>query len=374
VNQIVDASISPEEISKDPVSQWQALGDSVSNPNIELPANIYGESRLNAKGWDITDLNTLESVNQKRALFAQTRWHGRPLVGEVVENGEKLSVYNPADPSDCVGDVIYASAIDVDTAIKQAKSTFPIWQSKNVKERANTLRRIADYYEANADELFALLAREAGKNWLDAVGEVREAVDFARYYAEHAENLDDSGNARGVIACISPWNFPLAIFSGQIFAAIAGGNVVIAKPAEQTSLIAARAVELMYEAGLADGVVQLLPGSGAIVGDALTGHEEISGICFTGSTATAQRINRNMAGNLAPDAPLIAETGGLNAMIVDSTALPEQVVRDVVASAFQSAGQLYSKTCPINCSACFTVQWTNYDSITPGIYTAMLGR
>ncbi len=339
VNQIVDTSISPEEIAADPVLQWQALVDGVSNPNIELPANIYGEHRLNSRGWDITDLNILDSVNQKRAHFAQTRWHGRPMIGEVVAKGENLSVTNPADPSDCVGDVIFASTIDVDTAIQQAKCTFPIWQAKDVKERANTLRRIADNYEANADELFALLAREAGKNWLDAVGEVREAVDFARYYADQAESLDDSGNARGVIVCISPWNFPLAIFSGQIFAAIASGNVVIAKPAEQTSLIATRAVELMLEAGLTDGVVQLLPGSGAVVGDALTSHAEISGICFTGSTPTAQRINRNMAGSLAPDAPLIAETGGLNAMIVDSTALPEQVVRDVVASAFQSAGQ-----------------------------------
>ncbi len=339
VNQIVDTSISPEEIAADPISQWQALGDSIRNPNIELPINIYGDSRLNSKGWDITDLHTLQDVNQKRTLFAQSRWQCKAVIGKETEKRESLLVYNPADPTDCVGEVRYAAAIDVQAAIEYAKKTLPVWQSKDVAERANTLRRIADNYEANADELFALLAREAGKNWLDAVGEVREAVDFARYYAVQAESLGDSGNARGVIACISPWNFPLAIFSGQIFAAIACGNVVIAKPAEQTSLIAARAVELMSEAGLADGVVQLLPGSGAVVGDALTGNKEIAGICFTGSTATAQRINRNMAGNLAPDAPLIAETGGLNAMIVDSTALPEQVVRDVVASAFQSAGQ-----------------------------------
>ncbi len=339
VNQIVDTSISPQDIARDPISQWQEFGDQVSNPSIELPINIYGRGRRNAMGWDITDLSTLERINQKRELFSQMNWQGGPVVKDHGAQGESLVVVNPADPTDCVGRVVYASADDIENAVKQAKLAFPGWQSGNAQYRADCLLRIADCYEANAEELFALLAREAGKNWLDAIGEVREAVDFARYYAEQVVDLNESGSARGIIACISPWNFPLAIFSGQIFAAIVGGNVVIAKPAEQTSLIASRAVELMLEAGLPESVVQLLPGSGAVVGQSLTSHSEIAGICFTGSTPTAQRINRNMAEKLAPDAPLIAETGGLNAMIVDSTALPEQVVRDVVASAFQSAGQ-----------------------------------
>ncbi len=339
VNQIVDNSVSPSDIAMDPILHWQGFGESIGNPNIQLPENIYGNSRLNAKGWDITDLGTLQSVNQKRNIYCRHTWLGMPMIGDVTENGESLSVYNPADPTDCVGTVTYASAADIQKAVKQAKEKFPFWQSKSVKQRADCLRRIASCYEANAEELFALLAREAGKNWLDAVGEVREAIDFARYYADQAEALDNSSAARGIIVCISPWNFPLAIFSGQIFAAVASGNVVIAKPAEQTSLIACRSVELMLEAGLPETVVQLLPGSGAEVGGALTSHAEIAGICFTGSTPTAQRINRNMAEYLMPDAPLVAETGGLNAMIVDSTALPEQVVRDVVASAFQSAGQ-----------------------------------
>ena len=338
VNQIVDSSISPESIARDPVSQWQGFGEKVANPNIRLPVNIYGNSRLNARGWDITDLDTLQSINQKRDIFCRHEWVGGPTIGDLTGEGETLSVYNPADPTDCVGTVVYSSTADVEKAVKQAKVAFPLWQSNSVKQRADCLRGIADCYESNAEELFALLAREAGKNWLDAVGEVREAVDFARYYADQVETLDEA-EARGIIVCISPWNFPLAIFSGQIFAAIAGGNVVIAKPAEQTSLIASRAIELMFEAGLPTGVVQLLPGSGVVVGEALTRHAEIAGVCFTGSTATALRINRNMANYLAPDATLIAETGGLNAMIVDSTALPEQVVRDVVASAFQSAGQ-----------------------------------
>ena len=187
----------------------------------------------------------------------------------------------------------------------------------------------------------ALAAREAGKTWLDGVGEVREAVDFCRYYANEAERYAAQGRAsgRGVFVCISPWNFPLAIFTGQITAALAAGNAVIAKPAEQTSLIAGRAVELMRQAGLPDGVLQLLPGDGPSVGARLVADPRLAGICFTGSTETAQRINRAMAAQAAPEAPLIAETGGLNAMIVDSTALPEQAVRDILASAFQSAGQ-----------------------------------
>ena len=174
---------------------------------------------------------------------------------------------------------------------------------------------------------------------LDAIAEIREAVDFAEFYANEAVRYKDAGDARGVMCCISPWNFPLAIFTGQILANLAAGNTVLAKPAEQTSLLAIRAVELMYEAGIPKDAIQLLPGTGATVGAALTSDSRVSGVCFTGSTATAQRINKVMTENMAPDAPLVAETGGMNAMIVDSTALPEQVVRDVLASSFQSAGQ-----------------------------------
>ena len=200
---------------------------------------------------------------------------------------------------------------------------------------------MADLYEANAAELFALAAREAGKTWIDGVGEVRETCDFARFYANEArrECARRQGTPRGVIACISPWNFPLAIFSGQILAALAAGNAVVAKPAEQTPLIAARAVALMHAAGIPREVTQMLPGGGATVGAALACDPRVDGVCFTGSTATARLIDRAMTEHPAPDAPLIAETGGLNAMIVDSTALPEQAVRDIVASAFQSAGQ-----------------------------------
>jgi len=199
------------------------------------------------------------------------------------------------------------------------------------------LTRAASLYEDNFGELFAILTREAGKALPDAVAELREAVDFLRYYAARGQEV--SQPPRGVVGCISPWNFPLAIFSGQIAAALAAGNAVVAKPAEATSLIAVRAVELMYDAGVPRDALQLLPGTGAEVGAALAAHPQVQMMCFTGSTATAQAIHRGMADTQPPDAPLIAETGGLNAMIVDSTALPEQAVRDVIMSAFRSAGQ-----------------------------------
>ena len=240
-----------------------------------------------------------------------------------------------------MGRVTHSAPADIEAALEAAHFGAAAWASMSVEDRASRVRRVADLYEANAAELFALAAREAGKTWLDGVGEVREACDFARFYANEAlrECSRRARTARGVVACISPWNFALAIFSGQILAAVSAGNAVLAKPAEQTPLIAARAVALMHEAGIPRDVVQLLPGDGATVGTALARDPRVDGVCFTGSTATARLINRAMAEHLAPDAPLIAETGGLNAMILDSTALPEQAVRDIVTSAFQSAGQ-----------------------------------
>ena len=305
----------------------------VVNQQIPSPADLYGKQRRNSKGWDITDYATIEHIHQRREKYRLHQWQFEASNDNVIE------VFNPADPEDKVGLLSYTTPEDINSAVEQAQNVLPEWQLMPAGSRAKLLRRIADVYEANAEELFALLAREAGKSWFDAVGELREAVDFALYYAAQIENLDEQSVARGVVVCISPWNFPLAIFSGQIFAALAAGNTVLAKPSEQTSLVAIRAVELIHEAGIPRAVLRLLPGTGVIVGEALTTDSRIAGVCFTGSTATAQRINRNMAEHLSPDAPLIAETGGLNAMIVDSSALPEQVVRDVLASAFQSAGQ-----------------------------------
>jgi len=338
VNQIVDTSITPESIARDPVSASEELKN-LRNPHIPMPADLYGSARRNSMGWDITDLTTLQALEQAREPFVAKTWLAQPLTAGAGDKTIRREVINPADAEDVVGEVFDADAESVAASIEHAVNGFADWSGSAVKSRAECLRRIADLYEQNAAEMFSLLAREAGKTWLDAVGEVREAVDFARYYAEQAESMGDDLRARGVIVCISPWNFPLAIFSGQIFAALAAGNCVIAKPAEQTSLIAAFACRLMHQAGIPQASLQLLPGSGAVVGAALSADSRVAGICFTGSTATAMNINRNMARHSPVQAPLIAETGGLNAMIVDSTALPEQVVRDVLASAFQSAGQ-----------------------------------
>ncbi|TJW68184.1 MAG: L-glutamate gamma-semialdehyde dehydrogenase, partial [Mesorhizobium sp.] len=253
--------------------------------------------------------------------------------------GKERKVVNPAKPDEVVGTIHEAAAKQVATAVRIAVEAQPAWAKRPVAERAAILNRAADLYEANAAEFFALATREAGKSLADGVAEVREAVDFLRYYAAEAANAETGTEARGAIVCISPWNFPLAIFTGQIAAALVTGNSVIAKPAEQTPLIAFRAVEMLREAGVPEDIIQLLPGDGPSVGAPLTADPRIAGVCFTGSTEVAKLIEKQLADTAAPDAMLVAETGGLNAMIVDSTALPEQAVRDILASAFQSAGQ-----------------------------------
>ena len=417
VNQIVDESVTPEEIARDPITVIEELGG-VANPRIAAPSDIFMPQRRNSKGWDLTDPLAMAAIEAEREQFRTSVWEAGPLIAGKAAGAERAemrnpdvrnlevrtpevrtlevrtsevrnpevrtpvvrtpvvripdtrnpvervpevgnpehtdafvrhhgrdgrvhAVRNPARTEEIVGHVTHATPADVEAALKAARASARAWGSTSAEDRANRVRRVADLYEANAAELFALAAREAGKTWLDGVGEVREACDFARFYANEAlrECARRQGAPRGVIACISPWNFPLAIFSGQILAALAAGNAVVAKPAEQTPLIAARAVALMHAAGIPREVVQMLPGGGATVGAALACDPRVDGVCFTGSTATARLIDRAMAEHLAPDAPLIAETGGLNAMIVDSTALPEQAVRDIVASAFQSAGQ-----------------------------------
>ncbi|KPP99992.1 bifunctional proline dehydrogenase/L-glutamate gamma-semialdehyde dehydrogenase PutA [Marinobacter sp. HL-58] len=339
VNQIVDKRITPEEIARDPVDSVKEMGSNISSKAIVHPYKIFGEQRRNSKGWDITDPVTVQEIDKGRDAFRDHRWKGGPIIAGEVAGAEVQMVRNPADPEDTVGHVTLASEQDVDTAIKAAQEGFRAWSARSAEERAACLRKVADLYEEHAYELFALATREAGKSLLDGVAEIREAVDFALYYANEGIRYEGSGDARGVMVCISPWNFPLAIFTGQILANLVAGNTVLAKPAEQSSLLAVRAVELMHQAGIPEDVIQLLPGTGATVGGALTSDPRVAGVCFTGSTATAQRIDKKMSEHMAPDAALVAETGGLNAMIVDSTALPEQVVRDVLASSFQSAGQ-----------------------------------
>ena len=339
VNQIVDTSISPEQIAKDPFDAVEALGSKLSSEAILRPSQLFGQGRRNSIGWDITDPLVVADLDAQRARFLNHNWKAAPIIAAEVDGAQTEIVRNPAKPEDLVGYVTQASVKDVDSALDAARLGASSWAELAADQRAACIRRVADLYEQNAAELFALTSREAGKTLLDSVAEVREAVDFALYYANEGVRNQQLGQARGVICCISPWNFPLAIFSGQILAALAAGNCVVAKPAPQTMLIAARAVELMHQAGIPRDVLQLLPGDGEVVGATLTSDPRVDGVCFTGSTATGQRINRSMAQHLAPSAPLIAETGGLNAMIVDSTALPEQVVNDVIISAFQSAGQ-----------------------------------
>ena len=340
VNQIVDEDISAEKIAVDPVAAALA-NDPIQNPDIRLPGDLFAPRRRNSRGFRIEEPASVGPLLAAREAFADHKWTGRPVTadGDAPEGGAK-HVLSPADNS-VVGTVHEATEAEVKRAQDAAHAGFEEWSKTPVSKRADILRRIADLYEENTAELCAIAAREAGKILLDGVAEVREAVDFLRYYAAEAERLEDAepGEGRGVFVCISPWNFPLAIFTGQIAAALAAGNAVLAKPAEQTSLIATRAAEMFREAGVPKAAFQFLPGDGPTVGGPLTSDPRIAGVCFTGSTETAQRINRTMSENAGPDAVLIAETGGLNAMIMDSTALPEQAVDDIVASSFQSAGQ-----------------------------------
>ncbi|MEO0380574.1 MAG: bifunctional proline dehydrogenase/L-glutamate gamma-semialdehyde dehydrogenase PutA, partial [Pseudomonadota bacterium] len=322
VNQIVDADVPPEVVAADPF-------DALQDANVTIPDGpaLFMPERPNSRGFDISNVTTLAQINAARDEFANKSWSASPLT-VTPPNGTARDVMNPADPLDVVGTVAEATANTVGQAIQDA-APWDVFAS----ERARILNAAADLYEARFGEVFALLAREAGKTLADAVAELREAVDFLRYYAAQA-NEDAPA---GTFICISPWNFPLAIFTGQIAAALAAGNAVLAKPAEQTPLIAHLGVSLMHAAGVPVSALQLLPGDGE-VGAALTSGGA-NGVAFTGSTDTALRIRTSLAEHGQPGTPLIAETGGLNAMIVDSTALPEQAVRGVIESAFQSAGQ-----------------------------------
>ncbi|WP_127753854.1 bifunctional proline dehydrogenase/L-glutamate gamma-semialdehyde dehydrogenase PutA [Devosia sp. 1566] len=337
VYQIADENIPAAVVAEDPIAKLLALGDAIPNPAIPAPANIFAPRR-NSAGLDLTDPVAFPAAEAARNAFATTQWHAHALTAlanDPASGAQAQTLTNPAKPADILGTVVDALPHEIEGAI--AAATHSGWSKEPVARRADLLRAVADLYEANRAEFFALLTREAGKTWADAVAEVREAVDFLRYYARGAER-QTLGAPCGPFTAISPWNFPLAIFTGQIAAALVAGNPVLAKPAPQTPLIAFRAVQLMHEAGIPRDAIQLLTGAGE-VGTALTSHPAIAGVVFTGSIATARRIDGAMAANLAPTAPLIAETGGLNAMIVDSTALPEQAVRDIIASAFQSAGQ-----------------------------------
>jgi RHH-type proline utilization regulon transcriptional repressor/proline dehydrogenase/delta 1-pyrroline-5-carboxylate dehydrogenase len=328
-------------------------GARARNRNLPLPADLYGTSRRNSAGLEFGHAATLAFVLDGMKAEDGTALVAKPVVATPIEEGKPVPVLSPVDGRTVVGSVIALPEDAVDAVMQAGQRGFSSWQATPVADRAAALERMADLLEENRDRLMSLLAREAGKTLGDGLSEVREATDFCRFYAAEArrhfgaptlmpgptgERNELVYRGRGVFVAISPWNFPLAIFLGQVTAALAAGNAVVAKPAEQTPVIAFEAIRLLHEAGVPVAACQLAPGDGTI-GARLVGHPLTSGVAFTGSTDTAWSINRALAAKQGPIVPLIAETGGLNAMIVDATALPEQVTDDVVASAFRSAGQ-----------------------------------
>jgi len=355
VNRIVDESLPVEQVAEDPILKV-ASTQPVAHPAIPLPTLLYGRDRRNSAGVNLASIREVRDLAGRMQPYAQAQWNVEPIVAGVPqpEGKEQIDNLNPADFEDVVGRLRDSTAREVDQAIAAAVDAAPQWDKTPAADRARMLETTADLMEEDFAELMVLCMREAGKTAHDAVSEIREAVDFLRYYAVQAreyfsrpiqlpgptgERNELSLHGKGVFACISPWNFPLAIFTGQVSAALAAGNAVLAKPAEQTPAIAAHAVRLMHRAGVPRAALQFLPGDGVEVGARLCADPRIDGVAFTGSTETARRINRSLAARDAPLATLIAETGGQNAMLVDSSALPEQVVRDVIRSAFHSAGQ-----------------------------------
>ena len=350
VNRIADENIALEELVEDPVHtalRMAALDGGtigVPHPAIALPRGLYGAARANSRGLDLADERTLEALQRAFDEGAAQAWRAAPTLAAEAPASAWLPVLNPADRADRVGEVREASAADVQTALAAAERAAPGWAATPPAARAACLDAAADALEADTLRLIPLLVREAGKTCANAVAEVREAVDFLRYYA--AELRRDFDNAThlplGPVVCISPWNFPLAIFTGQVAAALAAGNVVLAKPAEQTPLVAAQAVAALHAAGVPQAALQLLPGDGETVGAPLVADARVNGVLFTGSTEVARLLQRTLGARLTAQGrvvPLVAETGGQNALIVDSSALAEQAVTDIVASAFDSAGQ-----------------------------------
>ena len=360
VNNIVDEKIPVDSLLQDPVATVASWADK-RHPAIPLPENLYAASplesgqRSNSKGIEMTDVATLTALkNAMESWWSvySARQLSNPGDGpahsaeyqETASDSESLdwvAVKNPANLSHSVGHLQFADRKSIESAIALAHGAYSDWANTDVTWRSALLRRLASTLENHAHELMCLCTVEAGKTLADGVAEVREAVDFCRYYADRAEELmrDNRYSGRGVVLCVSPWNFPVAIFLGQVVAALVTGNTVVAKPAEQTSLVAKRVLELMLDSGFPKEVVQLTIAEGKPLGEQLVPDPRVRAVMFTGSTETAGWISRTLAERDDGDIPLIAETGGQNAMIVDSTALPEQVVDDVIQSGFQSAGQ-----------------------------------
>ncbi|NUS39555.1 MAG: bifunctional proline dehydrogenase/L-glutamate gamma-semialdehyde dehydrogenase PutA [Lysobacter sp.] len=356
VNRISDEDVAIDDLVRDPVETVAGF-DSIPHPRIPLPRDVYraqGYDRTNSMGINLANDDQLRALADAVNASLKDSWAAAPLVPGAKSSAAEIALTNPADRRQVVGRWTPADAATVERALQNAVAAQPAWDALPAASRAVILERAADLLEQRMPMFIALCTREAGKTIPDGVAEVREAVDFLRYYAGEARRHFGHGEklpgptgesnelrlqGRGVFVCISPWNFPLAIFAGQVAAALAAGNSVIAKPAEQTNLVGYYAVKALHEAGVPENVLQFLPGDGMTVGAALTRDPRVAGVAFTGSTDTARAINRALAARDAAIGVLIAETGGQNALIGDSSALPEQLVKDALASAFTSAGQ-----------------------------------
>ncbi|WP_112661576.1 trifunctional transcriptional regulator/proline dehydrogenase/L-glutamate gamma-semialdehyde dehydrogenase [Microvirga flavescens] len=344
VNRIADKNVPVSDLVANPVDVARSIVPlGAPHLKIALPKDLYGSARKNSSGIDLSNENELAALSRALVASADVAWSARPLTADGEGGGPAQPVLNPADQRDQAGTVIEASPDVIASAFRHAAAAAKRWAETPAAERVDHLNRAADIMQGRMLTLMGLIVREAGKSIPNSIAEVREAIDFLRYYAAQARDSfkPETHQPVGPVVCISPWNFPLAIFTGQIAAALAAGNPVLAKPAEETPLIAAQAVRILREAGIPADVIQLLPGAGD-VGAALVANAETRAVMFTGSTEVARLIQRQLADRLSPSGhpiPLIAETGGQNAMIVDSSALAEQVVGDVISSAFDSAGQ-----------------------------------
>ena len=351
INQVDNDDISVDELVSDPAEQVKT---SLKNPQIVLPSQLFGDCRQNSQGLNLADPELLQNLQQELDALADKHWQASPVINGKHCSGEQHLIKNPSDNRLIVGSVTYGDQQAIGLAIKGAAQAFNDWRLTPVTMRSHYLQKAADLLEQHRLELVSLCIREGGRTIKDALAEVREAVDYCRYYAQSALELFNeplklpgpTGEenllyhyGRGVFVCISPWNFPIAIFIGQVTAALAAGNTVIAKPATQTSLTAMRCVELLHQAGIPQSVLQFLPASGTLVGQCLLPDPQVAGVALTGSTETAQFINRQLAQHHQAIVPFIAETGGQNVMIADSSALLEQLVQDAITSAFNSAGQ-----------------------------------
>ncbi|MDQ1237498.1 MAG: trifunctional transcriptional regulator/proline dehydrogenase dehydrogenase/L-glutamate gamma-semialdehyde [Wigglesworthia glossinidia] len=349
INRISDHNISIETLIFNPILEVKQVAKKentpvgTEHPNIPLPKNLYGTERENSKGLNLSNENVLAKLSSNLFKNKVDTWKIFPIIADKIDQGSIKLIKNPANKNDIVGECQQATIKDLESALIKSVEGIKTWSSITFIKKSEILNESANKIENNKEKFIGLLIREAGKTFSNAISEIRESIDFLRYYAYQIKNFTvENYHSLGCVACISPWNFPLAIFIGQISAALASGNSVIAKPAEQTPIVAYEAVKLMLNSGIPKTVLQFLPGSGKVIGEALSKDSRINGVMFTGSTQVARLLQKNLSSRLNHNKspiPLIAETGGLNTMIVDSSALTEQVIGDIIISAFDSAGQ-----------------------------------